>query len=95
LVQATSIPADNEEPNMKIKLAVLSLFVFSTAYAQPRYGEYREYNSTHTEEEDLQTYYHEKDLRDMVSGKKLSLDGTYFGWKRCYAQALEGFVTEK
>lgn len=78
---------------MKIKLAFLGLFVMTTVYAQPRYEEYREYNSTHTEEEDLQSYYFEKNLKDIASGKKISLDGDYFSWNMCKSQSLQGLVS--
>lgn len=78
---------------MKIKLVIIGLVSVSTVYAQPRYEEYRSYSKEHTEEEDLQSYYFEKNLKDIASGKKISLDGDYFSWNMCKSQSLQGLVS--
>ena len=56
---------------------------------------WRAYRSERTPEEDRRAYAFEQHLRDVMSGKELSLDGSNFGWRLCYMQADNGWVTKQ
>lgn len=56
---------------------------------------HRGYRSERSVEADRQTYELEQSYRDILSGRRLSLDGTYDGWRLCYLQASKGWVSRK
>jgi hypothetical protein len=56
---------------------------------------YRGYRSERTAEEDRQTYELEQSYRDIARGRRLSLDGTYYGWQLCYMQAGNGWISRE
>ena len=56
---------------------------------------HRGYRSERSPEADRQTYELEQSYRDILSGRRLSLDGTYSGWQLCYLQAGKGWISRE
>lgn len=56
---------------------------------------HRGYRSERTAEADRQTHELEQSYRDILSGRRLSLDGTYDGWRLCYLQASKGWISRE
>ena len=56
---------------------------------------HRGYRSERSPEADRQTYELEQSYRDILSGRRLSLDGTYDGWRLCYLQAGKGWISRE
>lgn len=59
------------------------------------YERYRGYRSERTAEEDRRAYALEQHYRDILSGRRLSLDGSHLGWQLCYLQAGNGWVSRQ
>ena len=87
------------KPLRAVALALVSgialTAVFSAGAEDVADERHRGYRSERTAEADRQTHEMEQSYRDMLSGRRLSLDGTYSGWQLCYLQAGKGWISRE
>ena len=69
--------------------------VFSARAGDVPHEGHRSYRSERSAEEDRKADALEQSYRDILSGRRLSLDGTYSGWQLCYLQADKGWISRE